>query len=254
MAGSTAAPSSSSDREKWHGIVLFESKSRVQVCRPSGLSRSCLLGYTGATLEKTQTGERRMWHHLTPPRSLSGPLIHRHASPMRPDQGYVSVSCLTPFLVWVCCCQISTLHARILPSPALSILRRTSALNFVFGTRLLSPSRWPATSSLSSSFYFLFFFSLTGLFSHWYQKENLEIHLYFFSFHLGNKNKLKWKNSSVFFFYFIVFFSNSRHNVYQYSNPSVSTPRFSVRTSRHISYWTVFSYATPYSLHLSSVL
>ncbi|CAB1433800.1 unnamed protein product [Pleuronectes platessa] len=28
-------------REKWHGVVLLESKSRVQVCCPSGLSPSC---------------------------------------------------------------------------------------------------------------------------------------------------------------------------------------------------------------------
>lgn len=74
----------------------------------------------------------------------------------------------------------------------------------------------------------------------------------------GNKNKLngKKKNSSFFFIFFFSFFFQIQGTM-SINIPiclSVSTPRYSVRTSRHISYWTACSYATPYSLHLSSVL
>lgn len=126
---------------------------------------------------------------------------------------------------------------------------RTSALNFVFGTRLVFPR---VGQPLPPFLYPLFtHHSLTGLFSSWNQKKKNpgRTHLPLF-FLLGNKNKLNGKTEV---FFIIFFFSNSRHNVYQYSNLSVSAPRFSVRTSRHISYWTVCSYATPYSLHLSSL-
>lgn len=132
----------------------------------------------------------------------------------------------------------------------LSILlgMRTSALNFLFGTGLLFlPPHVGQPLPLFLSPLFTHFtpsqvYSLFGTPKK--TKKNLEDHQLFFL--SGNKSKLNEKT-----FFLFLFFSNSRHNVYQYSNLSVSTPRYSVRTSRHISHWTTCSYATPYTVKRS---
>ena len=69
---------------------------------------------------------------------------------------------------------------------------------------------------------------------------------YFFSFFHERKTTLmkrKKKKLKFFLFYYFLFFSNSRHSVCQYPNLSIFTLGFSVWTLRHISYWTICSYA-----------
>lgn len=107
-------------------------------------------------------------------------------------------------------------------TPTLSILlgMRTSALNFVFGTRLFPRVGQPLPSFLYSLFTHFARHSLTGLFSSWNQRKTKTTGKPFpLFFRSGNKNKLNGKNSR--FFFSFSFFSNSRHNVYQYSNLSV---------------------------------
>lgn len=89
---------------------------------------------------------------------------------------------------------------------------RTSAMNSVFGTRLFPHVGQPLPPHLNPLFTHFNYF-LTGLFSSCNQKKKPT----FFSFLSGNKNKPNGK--TIFFIYF--FFSNSRHNVYQYSHLSV---------------------------------
>ena len=121
-------------------------------------------------------------------------------------------------------------------TPTLSILHgmRTSALNFVFGTRLrFSHAGQPHLPFPDPLFTHHF---RTGLFPPSNQiikkkkKKALEGYpLYFLS---GNKNKFNGKTQVFFFFFFFnyfFFFSDSRHNVYQYPKLSIFTPRFQVQ-------------------------
>lgn len=139
-------------------------------------------------------------------------------------------------------------HARTDPNAVHSTRNEDKRLEFRVWHQTCFSSRWPATPSFSVSSFHSSLPHRSFLFLE-PKKNPGRTHLPLF-FLLGNKNKLNGKTEV---FFIIYFFSNSRHNVYQYSNLSVSAPRFSVRTSRHISYWTVCSYATPYSLHLSSL-
>lgn len=120
---------------------------------------------------------------------------------------------------------------------------RTSAMNSVFGTRLFPHVGQPLPPHLNPLFTHFNYF-LTGMFSSCNQKKNQP----FFPSSQETKTNLMEKQ----FFLFISFFQIQ--GTMSINIPiclSVSTPRYSVRTSRHISYWTVCSYATPPSLHLS---
>lgn len=131
-------------------------------------------------------------------------------------------------------------------TPTPSILRgmRTSALNFVFGTRLVFfPSRWPATPSVSvSSFHSSLPHRSVLSFKPKTKKKkepnrnNLEerfsrsLSLFFLS---GNKNKLNGK-TQVFFYLFFFFQIQGTMSINIPICLSVFTPRFSVRTSRKL--------------------
>lgn len=129
-------------------------------------------------------------------------------------------------------------HA-LTPTPSVRLGMRSSALNFVFGTRLFPHIGQPLPRFLYPFSLIFTRHSLTGL------EEDL---FYFLS---GNKNKLNGK-TQVFFYYFFSFFSNSRHNVYQYSNLSVCL--HSLVQCENIASHKLLdrcSYAAPCSLHLS---
>lgn len=122
-----------------------------------------------------------------------------------------------------------------LPPLTPSVLRgmRTSALNFAFGTRLNFLHIGHPRHLFLHPLFFVFVFphhSLTDLFSPSNQKQekkkkkNLEEELIFFP---SKTNLMEKKKTSSFFFvfffmclYIYICFSNSRHNVYLYSNPS----------------------------------
>lgn len=142
-----------------------------------------------------------------------------------------------------------------LPPLTPSVLRgmRTSALNFAFGTRLNFPHIGHPRHLFLHPLFFVFVFphhSLTDLFSPSNQKQkkkkNLEEELIFFPSKTNLMEKKK-KTTQVFFvFLFYVFiyiylffkFKAQCLSVFQ----SVFTPRFSVRTWRHMSR-TVCSYS-----------
>lgn len=121
---------------------------------------------------------------------------------------------------------------------------RTSALNFLFGTRLLfrafSGQSLPVfLSSLITTSHVC---SLLGT-----KQKNLELHLSLISSSCETKTNLMEKLK------FLFFQIQGTMSIHIQICLSVSIPRFMVRTSHHRSYRTVCSYATPHSLrHLLS--
>lgn len=112
-----------------------------------------------------------------------------------------------------------------------SVLRgmRTSALNFAFGTRLNFPHiGHPLHLFLHPVFLFLFFLitpsQICSLLQTKNRKKKKKKTWKKNSHFLPLKNKLNGKKKLKFFFFLCVYiyicFSNSRHNVYLYSNPS----------------------------------
>lgn len=153
LEASTAAPPPT--QRKRHGIVLFKSKSIVSSL-PSVWSQPVLFtrlcgSHHGPSI-RAKSGKRRK----TPPQACCYQMPHRAT---RPGLRFVT----SPLPVLFCGCQIShtNTHGHICtPTPSILLRMRTSALNFVFGTRL-SSSRWPAT--LPFLYPFFTRHSLTGL-------------------------------------------------------------------------------------------
>lgn len=144
----------------------------------------------------------------------------------RPGLRFVTSS----FPVLFCGCQRSHTNTHIrghvcTPTPSILLGMRTSALNFVFGTRL-SSSRWPAT--LPFLYPFFTRHSLTGLSFFITKKKNLEEHLSLVFFLLGNKSKLNGKTQVFFLLFFFFKFKAQCLSIFQSVCLSVSTPRFSV--------------------------
>lgn len=149
-----ALPPPPPTQRKRHGIVLFKSKSIVSSLpsvwsQPVLFTRLC--GSHHEPSIRAKSGKRRK----TPPQAC----CYQRCLTVRPAQGYV----LLPHPSQFCGCQIShtNTHGHICtPTPSILLRMRTSALNFVFGTRL-SSSRWPAT--LPFLYPFFTRHSLTGL-------------------------------------------------------------------------------------------
>lgn len=145
-----------------------------------------------------------------------------------------------------CCCQMSQLfthrqthaltpllfHSPTLTSPnaVRSTRNENKRLEFRVWHQIEFSSHRPPTPSVSASCFFVFVFphhSLTDLFSpsNQKQKEKKKKTWKKNSHFLPLKNKLNGKKKLKFFFFFLcvyiyICFSNSRHNVYLYSNPS----------------------------------
>lgn len=154
---------------------------------------------------------------------------------MRPAQGCVTSRYLTPpsLVLWLP--NISTVHTQTHthtrartythaltdPYAVHSTLNEDKRLEFRVWHRTSFSSRWPATTfCFSLSSFHSFYSSLphrSVLFLEPPKKPGrTPLPLFFL---LGNKNKLNGKTQV--FLLLLFFFSNSRHNVYQYSNLSV---------------------------------
>lgn len=170
-----------------------------------------------------------MTHHLTRlPPLPPGLLINRDASlcvPPRAALRFVT----SPLPVSFCGCQISQLcthkhthmrvHARTDPDAVHSTRNEDKRLEFPVWHQTLS-SRWPATPSFSGSSFHSSLSLRSVLFLEPKTKclKTLEENLPLFSSSWETKTNLMEK--LMFFYFFLLFFSNSRHNVYQYSNLS----------------------------------
>lgn len=181
---------------------------------------------------------------------------------MRPTQGCFAFCYLTlsqfGFVVakYLNCAHTNThtyvrAHARTDPDAVHSTRNEDKRLEFHVWHQT-SSSCWPATPS-----YFCVIFSLIlllipshCLFSSWNQRKQKQLeNLSLFSSAQETKTNLMVK-LKFFLFFFKSFFQiqgtmSINIPIYLSVCVSVSTPRYSVRTSRHISYWTVCSTPLP---------
>lgn len=128
-----------------------------------------------------------------------------------PTHGFISLPLTPPSLVlWLPNLNCVDTNTHTSPTPSILLGMRTSALNFTFWHQTSFSSHRPVTITRHS---------LTGLFSRRNKKEKKYTGRTPLLFSSSWETKTVNEKTQVFFIF--IFFSNSRHNVYQYSNLSV---------------------------------